>query len=175
MSAFSDAMIRPIIAVFGKCCVGKTSVADSLSLLLGITSHHCGAAVRDAARNLGISSAELSVSMHAEIDGRTIGLVSSPSPPGVIEGAFLDIVLGESKGVSLVQLTCRESARGQRFESRPLGTRVYQTLAERDRADDDLRTRLYGVRVPSQTVIVVDTSDLGPDTVSTLIVERLGL
>jgi cytidylate kinase len=135
--------VKKPIVIYGGSCTGKTSVASSLAKLTGMATRHCGQLVWERARVLNLSSAEeLPDEEHRAIDSETQRLAAMETPV-IIEGRFLDQVLGECGRVLFVHLTCNRAVRQERLEASRPRTRVAESIEQRDKADAHFRSRHY--------------------------------
>lgn len=162
-----------IIALFGKSCVGKSVVADELAERLKWPVRHCGERVKARAEELGVKVAALPVSEHEAIDEETRSLVRTHSGSVVIEGHFLDAVLGQIPNVLFIQLTCEDREREKRFAGRPPNDGSANGLSLRDASDAADREKLYGRPVETVCALTIDTTHRTVDEVVTEIINRL--
>ena len=105
------------IAIFGRTCVGKSTVAQQLAGLIRWPIRHCGEMLKRRAQTAGTSVPNLSLQNHQEVDNETRRIATQDTNV-IIEGGFLDIVLAGLKNTILVRLTCNETEREQRFRSK---------------------------------------------------------
>ena len=131
---------RIVIALYGRSCTGKSTTAQKLGELLNCTVHSASASVRGRSRELGILPNELSLAEHQRIDQDTRNVVQSTQGPLVVEGSFLDALLGDLPHIYRVQLTCENEERRRRYAQR-VGQ---DELRRRDKDDDNLRGNLHG-------------------------------
>lgn len=149
-----------IIGLFGHTCAGKSMAAQKLGQLLNTPVRHCGEAVKALAAEQGISASQLSNEDHAAIDRQTRSAADSGEPL-IVEGTFLDCVLGRLNSVVLIRLDCEVSERGRRFSNRENGGP--EEFLRRDQLDDQLRVRLYASDETVRQWPSVDSSHLSPD------------
>ena len=151
-----------VVAIFGRCCVGKSSVANTLGHKLHCTVRHCGELVKTRASSCGKKPDELDAHDHEMIDRETRAVVESANSPLIIEGSFLDAVIGKRSGVYLVHLVCSDSTRADRYATRCDG--VAADIVARDRRDSRLRQALYGTTCwPLEADVTIDTTVLSAD------------
>jgi cytidylate kinase len=163
-----------IIAIYGKACVGKSTLAAELGKVLSCPVRHCGEAVKQYCHSLGVSPHELGTQEHTAIDRETRASFRGTQESVVIEGGFLDIVLVGCPEVSFVELICNDDGRATRFVSRD-GSGV-EAFHSRDASDTALKLRLYG-ESPTVTIpdLTLDTSVLTPSQVLEAITKRFGI
>jgi cytidylate kinase len=163
-----------IIAIYGKACVGKTTIAAELGRVLSCPVRHCGEAVKQYCRSLGVSPHKLGNEEHAAIDQQTRASFTGSEGSSVIEGGFLDIVLAGRTEVSFVELTCNDDERATRFVSR-VGSGA-EAFHSRNASDAALKMRLYGESPAIATPdLTLDTSVLTPAQVLEAITKRFGI
>src|SRR5205809_415197 len=126
---------RIVIALYGRSCSGKSTTAQKLGELLNCAVHSASASVRQRSRELGILPNELSLADHQKIDEYTRHLVESSPGPLVVEGSFLDALLGDLLRIYRVELICENEERRRRYVQ-GIGQ---DELGQRDKDDDDLR------------------------------------
>jgi|SRR5579864_423435 len=159
---------RIVIALYGKSCSGKSTTAQKLCELLNCAVHSASGSVRGRSRELGISPNELSLAEHQKIDKDTRHLVQSSLGPLVVEGSFLDALLGDLPRIYRVELTCKNEERRRRYAQR-IGQ---DELGRRDKEDDNLRDSLHG-NYTAKADFVVDTTCKTPVQVAEEIVAWL--
>jgi cytidylate kinase len=156
------------VALFGRSAVGKSVIATALARRYGVPVRQCGEIAKQRARDLGCGIAALASEIHDEIDNETRRVASTPrSSWMLIEGRYLDLVLGGVQGVFLIELTCSELVRAVR---KGVGD---QAIVEEDESDFAFRTRLldrFDHRVPE---LSLDTSIVTEGVVEDTIVRRL--
>lgn len=134
-----------IVALFGGSGTGKTTLAKVLEARLAIPRRSCGNAVRSAAKVLGVSPASLGAQVHRELDADTLAWAGvHRDGGGIVEGRFLDVVLGPLKGcIFCIEVTAATRVRAARLTLRAdtfvteAGVRLF------DECDDVLRSRMY--------------------------------
>jgi cytidylate kinase len=129
-----------VVALYGPSCSGKTSVAQALAPPLDASLRSCGELVREYARQIGVHVMELADDDHRAIDRETRLIAEDATGLWVIDGSFLDHVLGGLQNVSLIRLSASKEERQRRQSNRNITT----PIAVRDAADDETRVRLYG-------------------------------
>lgn len=154
-----------IIAIFGRSCVGKSKVAEELARTLSLPVRHCGEAIKDHAKKLGVDVTKLPVDEHQVVDEQTKQLAETCVDGMVIEGSFLDAVLENIPSILLVHLTCEDNERERRFIARSNGQASAQELHLRDTSDIALRDLLYKMSGGSNSSLTIDTTNLGIDEV----------
>jgi hypothetical protein len=112
-------------------------------------------------RRTGTAPGKLSLEEHRTIDKAIRSIVESSVDLVVVEGAFLDALLGDLGGVYRVQLTCGDEERRNRFKLRLGGA----SLEQRDEDDDNLRHALHGMNLGSADV-TLDTSSNTPNQIA---------
>jgi cytidylate kinase len=164
-----------VIAVFGKSCVGKSVVAEELAGRLKWLVRHCGEKIKTRARELGVQVTMLPAYEHEAIDDETRSLVGSHINSVVIEGTFLDAVLGQIPDVLFVQLTCEGRVREERFIARSKDHASANDLGLRDASDIAHREMLYNCSIELSQVLTIDTTRRTVDEVVTEIINWLEL
>lgn len=150
-----------IICLFGASCVGKTTIAEGVSSLLGLPLRSCGNIVRSRAQKMQISLERLPDDVHREIDLETIEWASSQADC-ILEGRFLDLVFsGGCPAVVLIKIDALIECRIRRGQERSQRS----TFSEKDilRADaEDLsyRCRMFSNLVPREPWRVLDTTNM---------------
>jgi cytidylate kinase len=157
------------LAIYGKCCTGKTVVSDLLAQQLGLPVRHCGELVKEAAIRAGTSPGELSSSCHRRIDAETREVVIESSSGLLVEGTFLDHVLVGVGNCNFIKLTCSSAERAKRLASR--GT-IY-SIEERDDGDQRLCIDLFADANAAIPSVEVDTTNLTPSETARCIMDRL--
>jgi cytidylate kinase len=160
-----------VVAIFGICCVGKTSIATNLAQRMRCTVRHCGELVNVRANELGTEAQRLDIRDHQAIDRETLSTARSGSSPVIIEGCFLDLVIGQVPGVYFVRLTCSDEERKRRFDRSRSANAA--DLWRRDEQDSILREKLYGSSNPAEADMTIDTTSLSPDEAAENILTRL--
>jgi cytidylate kinase len=133
---------KVVVALFGRCCSGKSSIAKELAQLLNCAIHSASEAVRSKCRELGISTGELQLTEHKDIDATTYSIVALASSLLVVEGSFLDALLKDAADTYRIELVCEDWERRRRFTER----HMTDGLDQRDNDDDKLRWALHGNR-----------------------------
>ncbi len=148
-----------IIAIWGASATAKTSVAKYLAGKLGLPLRHCGVAVREAAADAGIQIENASDTLHQSVDDDTREWVRDHAGQGaILEGRFLDQVLIELPGMTLIQAVCASDIRCKRWSERTQSRFGEAQLADLDKADDLFRLRMYGSGNRGGQQISLDTS-----------------
>ena len=133
---FSETLMT--VAIYGRTCTGKTSIAKILGVKMNYAVRHCGELVLELASLKNIAPGKLSGEDHARIDDTTRELARGDEDL-IIEGNFLDAVLGNVAHCILIELTCDDAVREARYVERT----VALPFSERDVGDCRLRQRLY--------------------------------
>ena len=153
-----------IIAIYGRTCTLKTEVAQELSSMTGFKLTNRGEKATTQAKYTGTpTAAGLPETFHRELDAETLRMAGWKEKLMVFESAFMDAVLEGQPNVFLVRLTSGDSVREERWRHRKEegGGRTRQlgeSVAQRDREDDELRGRLYGGPSRAKPVLDIDTS-----------------
>jgi cytidylate kinase len=153
------------IAIYGGSCTGKTSIAVKLAELTGMTVRHCGQLARERAEILGLSSiGALPREEHEAIDAET-RKVASAEASVIIEGRFLDQVLGESKRVVFVRLTCDSAMRECRLQALIARHSGIDSIQHRDKTDTSFRAEYYcsGLDTSHLKMLTIDTTSQSVD------------
>src|SRR6266496_1264569 len=104
---------RCVIAIYGPSCSGKTRLSRELSQKLKLRVRHCGKVVEARAVELGVNVDDLPLVEHQLIDADT-RRCAAVDEGLIIEGRYLDAVLGENQDVTFVRLLCDNSVRERR-------------------------------------------------------------
>jgi cold shock CspA family protein/cytidylate kinase len=154
-----------IIAIYGKTCSLKTDVAHELSQMTGFKLTNRGEKATTEAKYTRVATAaQLPEAFHRALDAETLKMAQWNEKLMVFESAFMDAVLAGQKNVFLVHLRSDDAVREQRWTHRKEvgGGRTRQlgeSVAERDREDEDLRKKLYGsVTSTAQPALDIDTT-----------------
>lgn len=147
------------IGLFGPSCVGKTTLARSLANRLSLTQRSCGEELRRLGTGRSVAVANESDKDYTNrrtVDVATIEIAHSAYPMTVIEGRFLDAVIGETPSILLFGLDCTEAERIRRYiVSKPGRT---GSIQEEDEADLLVRRTMYYAHQAIGTPLVLDTS-----------------
>jgi cytidylate kinase len=152
---------RIVIALCGKTCSGKSTTAKKLAELLSCPIYSASDSVRMRSRELGISPNYLSLTEHRKIDEATRSAVQSTPGSLVVEGSFVDALLGDVGNVYRVELICGEEERRRRFVDR----NGRDGLDQRDKDDSELRHALHGDNVGALD-LTFDTTSKTTDQVA---------
>lgn len=154
-----------IVGIFGRSCVGKTTVARRAATALNLPLRSCGDAVRKKAETLWLPIDQLSDDAHRAVDAASVEWALERRGGCILEGRFLHAVFAAA-GVSatLIELRADSSSRVKRARIR-LGVPTFSIndLERLDAEDAGFGARLfgrYGSDVPRH---VLDTSDLTVD------------
>lgn len=157
-----------IIAIYGKTCSLKTEVAQELSQMTGFKLTNRGEKATTEAKYTRVPTAgQLPEAFHRALDAETLTMAEWKEKLMVFESAFMDAVLAGKTNVFLVRLYADDAVREQRWKHRKEegGGRTRQlgeSVAERDREDDELRKTLYGKSASdSKPVLDIDTTKRG--------------
>jgi cytidylate kinase len=133
-----------IIGIFGASSVGKSSAARLLAQRRTLPLRACGSLVREVAESLHVSHPEeLSDAVHRGIDEETLDW-SLRNQPCLVEGRFLDRVLGRlTVKPFLVELRATSAVRQARACSRAGHVVSIEEVKLRDQADVAFRERMY--------------------------------
>lgn len=147
-----------ILALVGGSGTGKTTLASTVANELGSPVRHCGDALRAAAAARGVGVADAPQEAHREVDRATTEWCDALTGAlGVVEGRFLDVVLGPRADLLLVGLRAAESVRAERLTHRS-GRLVDPTaVSALDQADDKFREAMYTFRPVTPLGVVIDT------------------
>jgi cold shock CspA family protein/cytidylate kinase len=139
-----------IIAIYGATCSLKTEVARELSRITGFKLTNRGErATTQAKVTKTPTAAGLPESFHRELDAETLRMAERDEKLMIFESTFMDAVLRGKKNVFLVHLHADDPVRVARWKRRKedSGGRTRQlgeSVAERDKEDEQLRLKLYG-------------------------------
>ena len=163
-----------VIAICGGSCTGKSTVAEILAKLHAMPVRHCGAIARRAAETLRASVNDLTDDCHRRIDSETVDWVRKARQWSIVEGRYVDQVLGSlSTTVLVVKFHTVAATRATRCQQK---THRTCTVADIDRLDSDdeaFRVRLYkGVRL-LQPAFTIDTTFLTPEEVANCLTQRI--
>lgn len=154
-----------IIAIYGKTCTLKSDVARAISRLTGYKMASRGEAVTTQALMAKQQSGnEVDLEFHHELDAYTRSMLNWPDPVLILESRFMDAVLNDIDDVFFVRMYSEEAAREARWDHRKEegGGRTRQigeSVAQRDRNDDELRKKLYPDAVEVSPDMELDTTD----------------
>jgi cytidylate kinase len=160
------------IAIFGKSCTGKSTVADELGKLLRIQVRHCGEILKSRALLMRTPVSGLSLEVHKSIDAETRAWATEPALK-IVEGIFLDEVLRGLNEVLFVRLVCDTEVRGERLQLRRGASSSIQT---RDEEDEELRRKLYPESTPPLAItdnLNINTDKEPPATIVRMIIEAM--
>ena len=152
-----------IIALVGRSCTGKTTVARALSRALCLPLRLCGQIVRDRAKELRVSAAELPDEEHRAIDDGT-RMWACAHPSCVIDGRYLDYVLasvGENVGVILLEAA--ETDRHARHRQRHAPS-LTVTLDDPDEFDMMFCLRMYKNGKRLSPSLILNSSELSVES-----------
>jgi cytidylate kinase len=156
------------IALFGKSCVGKSTVATALGKRLSMEVRHCGELIKARAQELDIEVQSLPLQEHHLIDNKTKELAENVDRDTVIDGRFLNYVLTGVPSLVLIELACEQSERDKRFVKR-YGDSISYQLADRDFSDSQLQGALYDSINAAEPAALIDTTNISVHNV----VERI--
>lgn len=158
------------VAIYGRTCSGKTTVAKAVAEMLSVQSvRHCGEVVKRFASDRGVKVRDLTLADHRDIDAETMAWAryATNSPPSVAEGSFLNYVLADSD-YFLVELVASPATRQTRGASR---IPAIDTTA-RDLDDSSLACKLYAF-APRSADISVQCDALDIATITLLILKAV--
>jgi CspA family cold shock protein len=150
-----------IIAIYGGTCSLKTEVARELSRITGFKLTNRGElATTQAKVTRTPTAAGLPESFHRDLDAETLRMAERDEKLMIFESTFMDAVLKDKKNVFLVHLHAADPVRNARWTRRKEDSggrtrQLGQSVAERDKEDEQLRLTLYG-SVPSGAVPAMD-------------------
>lgn len=153
-----------LIAIYGRTCTLKTEVAQELSSMTGFKLTNRGEkATTQAKYTRTATAAGLPEGFHRDLDAETLRMAGWNEKLMIFESAFMDAVLKDVPNVFLVRLRADDPVREARWRHRKEegGGRTRQlgeSVAERDREDDELRARLYGGPSSAKPVLDIDTT-----------------
>lgn len=153
-----------IIALYGASCVGKSTIATQLSPTGLIPIRRCGDVVREFAANKGVAPDQLSLEDHQAIDSDSVAWVARHSSiPAIIEGRFLDCVLGEVTSlIHLVHVRAEMEVRADRWVVRRPGVDGFAEVVCQDEADAAFRLWAYpGIKRLAPQTSVETTGEVG--------------
>ena len=162
-----------VIAIFGKSCTGKSTVADKLGEFLNAEVRHCGEILKSRALQLRKSVSDLSSADHRLIDSQTRDWASGASVPRVVEGIFLAEVLSGLEGVVFIRLVCDTEVRERRLRERQGSS---SSIQARDKEDDLRRQELYHEQISSPLyldLLEIDTTKRAPHEVVAEIIAHI--
>jgi cytidylate kinase len=145
---------RIVVALYGRSCSGKSTIARELSQLLNCPIHSAGELVRKRSKELGIPSTKLPLVEHRLIDNGTRTKAKSADASSIVDGSFLDALFYDMEGVYRIELICSDEERRRRFNQKS----GCDGLAQRDKDDDELRLALHGARSSSAEATFNTTS-----------------
>jgi cytidylate kinase len=149
-----------IFCIFGRSCIGKTTVAKRVADELDLPLRSCGSAVQERARALGLSSRDLPDAIHRQVDGSTVvwGLANQPC---IIEGRFLDAVFaGVDAPILLINLTASDVQRHARGYVSKGPSFTLNGLRQADADDASFRVRMFTASAEIIPGLTVDSSEM---------------
>src|SRR5437867_6186854 len=162
--------MKMVIGIFGESCVGKTTVAKVVAQRLNAATRHCGEIVKARAKKLGVTTAQLSADEHELIDQETRNqALNATTQTIVVEGRFLDCVIGDMPNALLIELRCSEEERLRRAKTRTSGQD--SALHNRNKTDSGELLHKGKVRIPAH--ILLSTDGLTPKQVAEEILKRM--
>jgi cold shock CspA family protein/cytidylate kinase len=153
-----------IIAIYGRTCCLKTEIAQELSSMTGFKLTNRGEKATSHAKYTRTPTvAGLPEAFHRELDAETLRMASWSEKLMIFESTFMDAVLKDQPNVFLVHLRSDDRVREARWQHRKEegGGRTRQlgeSVARRDREDEDLRKKLYGGPSTARPALEIDTS-----------------
>lgn len=155
------------LAIYGKSCSGKTTLANALSVKRTVTVRDCGTVIREEARKIKVHPNALPLAVHLRVDEETRRFASNSTTARIISGCFLDTVLSGLGSVKFIKIVCDRAERARRNETR--SGNGGRPLSERDQDDELLSVRLYEGAHREDPWLTLDTSKESVDQ----LVERL--
>ena len=163
-----------IIAIYGKSCAGKSSVARELGKLINAPVRFCSEEVKMRAKQLGCTPMALSLEQHISIDEDTREIAGASDKDIVIEGCFLPYVLSNLSDVFWVKLTCNQRNREKRYLDRNPEFKSDIDLTRRDYNDEVLCKKIYGESNENLCgSFTIDTSNCSVEEIVLLIKKEL--
>lgn len=148
-----------IIALFGNSATGKTTLAKMIANQLGTEMRNCGDAIRIAAAAANTTIDTLSADIHRLVDQDTVDWCDRHGPElGVIDGRFLDLILGERNDVALVNIRASPAVRASRLEQARCHTFDESDVLRIDEQDGRFRADMYQDKLAGRPRIIIDTS-----------------
>lgn len=165
-----------IIAIYGKSCTGKTSVARCLAKIINAEVRHCSEEIRNLAEKLKCMVNELSQEEHIKIDNETRKIASSFKGTLIIEGIFLSHVLEGLTDVFWVELICNNNERRLRHQIKQGQQKIKTDISERDISDNILRKKLFKEKAPYiSNILIIDSTTKSAEAIASLIAEEMSL
>ena len=160
----SKAIIK--VAIYGASATGKSALSEVLKDHFedkNMRIRHCGDAVRDRAKLLGLKSlSQLNKKDHDAIDDETRRAIFD-AVSIIVEGRYLHYVLSGINDVVYVSLNCSLSERAARIARRnglPL-PRAREIIVISDAEDRQLIQKVYGNPLSFQAShVILDTTKL---------------
>jgi cytidylate kinase len=149
-----------LVAIYGGCCTGKTTISKQLVEYGGYPVRHCGQYVVEEAARQGVQPSALSAETHKQIDHQTREwCVENGSKMAVVEGRFLHFVLAKlSFPIILVQCTASLAFRQDCIDRRHLGSIENMNPQQADNEDMVLCALIYEPGNLRQHDLYIDTS-----------------
>jgi cytidylate kinase len=120
--------------------------------------------VKERARHLSVLLGDLPKDEHLKIDAETVETANIHSGKVIIEGRYLHWVLSQVQAnVCLIEIDCSDTMRVERWAERSKGSIGRSELAHMDAADQDFTSKMYGLVVPLQSELKIDTTARGSD------------
>ena len=162
-----------VIAIYGRSCTGKSTVAKIIADRFSIPIRHCGDVTQRAAADLNVDINDLTDDCHRKIDAETVEWVCEAKNWCLVEGRYLDHVLAPVAPTLI--LACFEAslqARAVRWQQK--AQRMSYTVAgikQLDCKDDAFRKRMYKSSGCIRPTITIDTTCLTPEEIANCLIK----
>ena len=161
------------VAIWGRPCTGKSTVAKILAEKYDAPVRHCGDVTKRVAAYLNLDITDLTDDCHRMIDAETADWVRAAREWCVVEGRYLDQVLGSAASVvELVHFVASAETRAARWGQKA-GQSCSVADIERVGIDDDaFRRRMYESFINLQPTLTVDTTCSTPEEIADFLGRR---
>lgn len=151
-----------LIALFGGCCSGKTTIARKLGIERGMVVRHCGPRVVEEAKGRQLHPSELGIEVHKHIDEETVQWAKTNSTGlSVVDGRFLHYVLADfSLPMFLVNCTASANFRQECLDKRQYLSEKKVDVASLDQEDAALCRLLFDAKKPRPSDLSIDVSQM---------------
>ena len=163
-----------VIAIFGRSCTGKSTVAKILAEKHSLRRRHCGDVAQRAAADLGVDVSDLSEDCHRKIDSETVEWICKTTGFCLVEGRYLDQVLAPvAPALILVRFEASLQTRAVRWHQKDQqGPYTVTDIKRLDSEDDAFHKRMYKGRPGLRPAITMDTTSLTPEEIANWLIYK---
>ena len=163
-----------VIAIYGRSCTGKSTVAEIIAQKHVLPIRHCGDVTQRMAAHLSVDVRDLTDYYHRKIDAETVEWIYEAGGWCVVEGRYLDQVLAPmAPRVMLVRFEASVETRAARWRQK--AQRPCQTIADirkLDSDDDAFRKGMYKGRQILQPAVTIDTTCPAPEEIAYSLIQK---